>query len=129
NIEGEGKAPWFMVGASFNDLYGVNIKGEELYNREATHYGIIDMQFADYAGTGKDMGVLGMEYVYPALFRSITERPAPVLRIGRGPGWKVVRTLPDSKGKAQGVLLGTKEHIVHYAVYDKVKNTLKEQWA
>ncbi len=129
NIEGEGKAPWFMVGAAFNDLYGVNIKGEELYNREATHYGVIDMQFADYAGNGKDMGVLGMEYVYPALFWSIAERPAPVLRIGRGPGWKVVRTLSDNKGKAQGVLLGTKEHIVHYAVYEKEKNTLKEQWA
>ena len=126
HVDGKGQAPWFMVGSSFRNLYGVDINGKELYNEEAYYYGVMDMQFADYAGTGKDMGILGMEYVYPVVF---TEKEKPLTHISTrtDPGWKVVRTISTPQINLFGVVFGTKEHLVHYAMVEK--ETLRIKWS
>lgn len=123
-VDGMDREPWIMVGTSFNNLIGLDRDGKQLYSEEAYYYGIEDMQFADFAGDGKEMGILGMEYVYPAIFKD----KAPIQRAVRstGPGWKVVRTLPDYRNHAAAVVLGSKEHKVHLAYFEN--DTLKDAW-
>jgi len=120
-VNGYDREPWYMLASSFNHLYGVDTKGYEVYNQEAYHYGIIDMQFADYGGSGKDMGALGMEYYFPALLTGTGPISRVVIRV---PGWKVVRTVPGANPPS--VVMGTKEHTVHLLRYSG--NTFQEQW-
>ncbi|TNJ64468.1 hypothetical protein FE784_20310 [Paenibacillus hemerocallicola] len=123
-VDGQEEDPWIMVGTSFNNLIGLDRSGKQVYSEEAYYYGIEDMQFADFGGNGKHMGILGMEYVYPAIFKE----KAPILRAVRdtGPGWKAVRTFPAYKNGPAAAVLGSKENRVHLARFQD--NTLKDVW-
>lgn len=110
-VNGYQSDPWIMIGTQFRYLYGLDPSGTEQFNIALYFYGIEDMVFADFAGTGKEEGVIGVEYAYHLQLKDLKE-----IRngSGSGPGWKVTELLSDWSGDTMpAVVLGSKQGAIH----------------